>query len=107
MKQQDKTFQGTISRRGEGFSAAEIPNNSHIAQVVKEAVKNVTGKVLQPSGAAYGTDARTFINEAHIPAVIFGPGDPAAAHTYDESIAISQVVDCSKILALTSLTLLT
>ena len=107
MKQQDKTFQGTISRRGEGFAAAEIPNNSHIAQVVKEAVKNVTGKILQPSGAAYGTDARTFINEADIPAVIFGPGDPAAAHTYDESIAISQVVDCSKILALTSLTLLT
>jgi len=107
MKQQDATFEGIISRRGEGFSAAEIPVNSYIAQMVKEAVKKVTGKLLQPSGAAYGTDARNFINDAHIPAIIFGPGDPASAHTYDESIAISQVVDCSKILALTSLTLLT
>lgn len=107
MKQQDATFEGIISRRGEGFAAAEIPVNSYIAQVVKEAVKKVTGKLLQPSGAAYGTDARNFINDAHIPAIIFGPGDPAAAHTYDESIAISQIVDCSKILALTSLTLLT
>jgi acetylornithine deacetylase/succinyl-diaminopimelate desuccinylase-like protein len=75
--------------------------------VVKKTVKTVTGMTLQPSGAAYGTDARNFINDAHIPAVIFGPGDPAAAHTYDESIEISQVVNCSKILTLASLTLLT
>jgi len=106
IKQQDETFEGTISRRGEGFDAAEIPVDSYIAQVVKEAVKKVTGTILQPSGAAYGTDARNFINDAQIPTVVFGPGDPAAAHTYDESIAISQVVACSKILALTSLTLL-
>jgi succinyl-diaminopimelate desuccinylase len=106
IKQQDETFEGTISRRGEGFDAAEIPVDSYIAQVVKEAVKKVTGTIPQPSGAAYGTDARNFINDAQIPTVVFGPGDPAEAHTYDESIAISQVVDCSKILALTSLALL-
>ncbi|MCW4038989.1 MAG: M20 family metallopeptidase [Candidatus Bathyarchaeota archaeon] len=106
IKQQDETFEGTISRRGEGFDAAEIPVDSYIAQVVKEAVKNVTGKIPQPSGAAYGTDARNFINDAHIPTIVFGPGDPAEAHTYDESIAISQVVVCSQILTLTSLKLL-
>jgi succinyl-diaminopimelate desuccinylase len=106
MKHRDETFEGTISRRGEGFDAAEIPVDSYIAQVVKEVVKKVTGMIPQPSGVPYGTDARNFINDAHIPAVVFGPGDSAAAHTYDESIEINQVVACSKILILTSLTLL-
>jgi succinyl-diaminopimelate desuccinylase len=107
MKEQDAAFEGTIRRRGDGFAAAEISVDSPIAQVVREAVQQVTGIILSPSGAAYGTDARNFINDAHIPAIIFGPGDPAAAHTYDESIVVSQVVACAKILALTSLTLLT
>jgi succinyl-diaminopimelate desuccinylase len=107
MKEQDAAFECTIRRRGDGFAAAEIPVDSPIAQVVTAAVQQVTGTTLSPRGAAYGTDARNFINDARIPAIIFGPGDPAAAHTYDESIVVSQVVACAKILALTSLTLLT
>lgn len=106
MKKRDNDFEGKIRRRGEGFAAAEIPVNSFIAQVVKENVKKITGIILGPSGAAYGTDARNFINDAKIPAIIFGPGDAADAHTYDESVEIRQVVDCSKILALTIINLL-
>lgn len=106
MRAQDQDFEGKIRRRGEGFAAAEIPVNSFIAQVVKEKVKRITGKMPEPSGAAYGTDARNFINDAQIPAIIFGPGDAADAHTYDESVEIRQVIECSQVLALAIIDLL-
>jgi succinyl-diaminopimelate desuccinylase len=106
MQTRDPDFEGKIRRRGEGFAAAEIPVNSFIAQIVKENVKRITGKTPEPSGAAYGTDARNFINDAQIPAIIFGPGDAADAHTYDESVEIRQVVECAKTLVLTIINLL-
>jgi acetylornithine deacetylase/succinyl-diaminopimelate desuccinylase-like protein len=48
-------------------------------------------------GAPYGTDASS-LAEAGIPAVVFGPGDIAQAHTKDEWIEIEQVEIAAKTL---------
>jgi acetylornithine deacetylase len=45
----------------------------------------------------YGTDAST-IAESGIPAIVFGPGDIAQAHTCDEWISIEEVEQASDIL---------
>jgi acetylornithine deacetylase len=45
----------------------------------------------------YGTDAAK-IAEAGIPAVVFGPGDIARAHTCDEWVPLEEVVQASEIL---------
>jgi acetylornithine deacetylase len=45
----------------------------------------------------YGTDAST-IAEAGIPAVVFGPGDIAQAHTKDEWVDLAQVEQAAEIL---------
>jgi acetylornithine deacetylase ArgE len=47
----------------------------------------------------YGTDAST-IAEADIPAVVFGPGDIAQAHTCDEWLDLDQLEQASEILYL-------
>jgi acetylornithine deacetylase len=52
-------------------------------------------------GVTYGSDLRLFTNHANIPAVLYGPGDVANAHTVDEFIEIDEVVMATKILALT------
>jgi acetylornithine deacetylase len=39
-----------------------------------------------------------FLNEAGIPAVCYGPGDIAQAHTADEWIAVSDIVTCADVL---------
>jgi acetylornithine deacetylase len=51
-------------------------------------------------GVTYGSDLRLFTNHARIPAVLYGPGDVANAHTVDESIDIDEVVTATKVLAL-------
>jgi acetylornithine deacetylase len=45
----------------------------------------------------YGTDAST-IAQAGIPAVVFGPGDIARAHTCDEWVPLDEVEEASEIL---------
>jgi acetylornithine deacetylase len=45
----------------------------------------------------YGTDAST-VQEAGIPAVVFGPGDIAQAHTKDEWVELAQVEQAADVL---------
>ncbi|MCU0704410.1 MAG: M20 family metallopeptidase [Fimbriiglobus sp.] len=45
----------------------------------------------------YGTDAST-IRQAGIPAVVFGPGDIAQAHTKDEWVELAQVEQAAEVL---------
>jgi len=48
-------------------------------------------------GVPYGTDAST-VREAGIPAVVFGPGDIAQAHTKDEWVELAEVEKAAEIL---------
>jgi acetylornithine deacetylase len=45
----------------------------------------------------YGTDAST-IASAGVPAVVFGPGDIAQAHTKDEWVELAQVEQAVEVL---------
>jgi acetylornithine deacetylase len=60
------------------------------------AVASVRGKH-EVTAVPYGTDAST-IAAAGIPAVVFGPGDIAQAHTCDEWIDLDEVESASEIL---------
>jgi acetylornithine deacetylase len=51
----------------------------------------------QVHAVPYGTDAST-IAAAGIPAVVFGPGDIAQAHTIDEWVSLDEVEQASEIL---------
>jgi acetylornithine deacetylase len=48
-------------------------------------------------GVPYGTDAAT-LSAAGIPAVVFGPGDIAQAHTRDEWVSLAEVEQAAEIL---------
>jgi acetylornithine deacetylase len=58
-----------------------------------DAVKGVHQTITVP----YGTDASA-IAQAGIPAVVFGPGDIARAHTCDEWVPLAEVEEASEIL---------
>lgn len=88
------------------FEPAETPANCLVTEVLKDCVEKITGTVGAPYGTRFSTDVRNFINDAMIPAVAWGPGDPSRAHTTDEFIEIDQVVKAAKILILTATKLL-
>jgi acetylornithine deacetylase/succinyl-diaminopimelate desuccinylase-like protein len=45
------------------------------------------------------TDARFYVNEARIPAVVLGPGSLAVAHTADESVELAELVTAARVYA--------
>lgn len=61
----------------------------------------VSGEGAAIEGVTYGSDLRLFTNHAGMPAVLYGPGDVAHAHTVDEFIDIEEVITATKVIALT------
>jgi len=93
-------------KRTQLYEPAEIPVKSEIAEVLRRNTQEITGKIRKPYGFIASSDVRNFINDAKIPAVTWGPGDLSQAHTFDESVEIKEMIDASKILALTAYDLL-
>lgn len=105
MEIQDPEFKWEIKRL-KVYEAAEIPRSSEIARIMRKNVEEITGEMPEPYGTAFSTDVRNFINDAKMPAITWGPGDPGIAHTFDEYIDVKQIVNSVKILVLTIIDLL-
>lgn len=76
IEEQDPEFKWKLER-GTVFDISEIPGNHPLVRIVKKNVKKVTGEAPKPYGTLFSTDVRNFINDAGIPAIAWGPGDPA------------------------------
>ena len=50
-------------------------------------------------GVTYGSDLRLFTNQAHIPSVLFGPGDVRLAHAANEYVAIEEIMFSTEVIA--------
>ena len=72
-------------------------SNSPFADRLAAASTSVTGRPTNRLAVPYGTDAST-IALAGVPAVVFGPGDIAQAHTKDEWVELAQVEQAAEIL---------
>lgn len=76
----------------EWTDAAEVSADTDIVRLAADAVEAATGARPELVGFTGITDARFYINEAHIPTVICGPGSLTVAHTADESVAVDELV---------------
>jgi acetylornithine deacetylase ArgE len=74
----------------------EVSEESGIVQKLSLAIKAILGEVTTES-AQYATDAGVY-NEQGIPAVVFGPGNIARAHTEEEYIETDQLHAAAKII---------
>ncbi len=76
--------------------ALSSEGSEELVRLLGRAIKEVKGSC-EVIAVPYGTDAAT-IARAGIPAVVFGPGDIAQAHTCDESVPLDEVEEASEIL---------
>ena len=79
--------------------AAETTGDSAIAALVRDAIAAETGAPPPFVGFTGITDARFYINDAHIPTVIAGPGSLSLAHTANESIGVEEMVVAARVYA--------
>jgi succinyl-diaminopimelate desuccinylase len=76
----------------EWTDAAEASPDTDIARIAADAVASATGARPELVGFTGITDARFYINQAHIPTVICGPGSLSVAHTANESVPFDELV---------------
>ena len=69
---------------------------------LKKAIKTVKTVEPQIIGLPFYTEAAIFVKALNIPACIIGPGDIAQAHSADEFVKMSEVIEAARIYALTA-----
>ena len=79
--------------------AAEADARSPIAVACRAAVATEIGEEPPDEGMTGITDARFYLNDAGIPAVLLGPGSLGVAHTANESVATEDLVTAARIYA--------
>jgi succinyl-diaminopimelate desuccinylase len=79
---------------------SEVDPEEEIVKVSVEAIQNVTGK--RPLLRVFSgfTDSRFYINQCHIPTLIFGPGGVDQSHATDESVEVDALVQAAHIYGL-------
>jgi succinyl-diaminopimelate desuccinylase len=79
---------------------SEIDPEEEIVRIGVEAIQEVMGK--KPSLRAFSgfTDSRFYINQCHIPTLIFGPGGVDQSHTTDESVEVEALIHAAHIYGL-------
>jgi succinyl-diaminopimelate desuccinylase len=77
----------------EWTEAAEASADTAIARIAVDAVTAVTGARPGFVGFTGITDARFYMNQAAIPTVICGPGSLTVAHSANESVPVTDLVD--------------
>lgn len=82
------------------FESGQTPQDSPIVQAVSACHAQTFGQPPVVQGVTYGSDLRLFTNHGDTPAVLYGPGDVANAHTVDEYVDLEEVVAATKVLAL-------
>ncbi len=83
------------------FESGETDKSAPILRELAACHEAIAGEAPELQGVTYGSDLRLFTNHARIPAVLYGPGDVANAHSVDEFIELAEVLTATKILALT------
>ena len=81
------------------FEPGQTPLASPIVQALGEAHAQVAGTPPKVHGVPYGSDLRLFTEHGGVPAVLYGPGDVAFAHTVAEHVELDEVFRCAKVLA--------
>ncbi len=82
------------------FESAVTDLDSTLLASLGVAHRSVTGTEPGVHGVTYGSDLRLFTNDAGMPAVLYGPGDVAHAHTVTEHVLISEILDAARTVAL-------
>lgn len=85
---------------GGQFAPCETAADARIVSVVRGAAADLHLSGGEVVGVPYGSDLRHLVNTGRTPGVLFGPGDIGEAHCENESIAVQDLVDGARAVAL-------
>ena len=81
------------------FEPGQTSLDEPIVAALSEAHARVMGRPPIVQGVPYGSDLRLFTVHGGVPAILYGPGDVALAHTVEERVELEEVFQCAQALA--------
>ena len=81
------------------FEPGQTSLSEPIVAALGHAHTSVVGRAPIVQGVPYGSDLRLFTEHGGVPAVLYGPGDVALAHTVEERVELEEVFQCARVLA--------
>jgi len=91
-----------VTWNGGQFASGAVPAGHPLPDWVRDAAAAVTGAEPPERAAPYGSDLRLYA-AAGVPTVHYGPGQMRFAHAPDERIAVTEVAQVARVLALLAL----
>jgi acetylornithine deacetylase len=85
---------------GGQFASGQVDPSSALPALVAGAHEAVTGVRPRAGGVPYGSDQRLYTGLGGVPTLLYGPGDVAHAHSPDEHVEITEMVDVARALVL-------
>ncbi|MDE2783645.1 MAG: ArgE/DapE family deacylase [Gemmatimonadota bacterium] len=85
---------------GGQFAPCETAADARIVSVARSAARDLGVGGGEVVGVPYGSDLRHLVNTGRTPGVLFGPGDIGEAHCGNESIAVQDLIDGARAVAL-------
>lgn len=89
----------TVELTGGRFSSSRVPADHPLPVSLAAASSDVLGRAPEFHGEPYGADMRLLVHHGDTPTVIFGPGDKRLAHSANEWVSTTEVIDCARVLA--------
>ncbi|MDE2751405.1 MAG: ArgE/DapE family deacylase [Gemmatimonadota bacterium] len=85
---------------GGQFAPCETAADARVVSVARSAARDLGVGGGEVVGVPYGSDLRHLVNTGRTPGVLFGPGDIGEAHCENESIAVQDLIDGARAVAL-------
>lgn len=79
------------------FEPGETATDAAILKELEACHHGLLGSQPKTHGVSYGSDLRLFTRYAEMPAVLYGPGDVAVAHTANEWLPLDELVHAAEI----------
>lgn len=105
-KQAVEPFEYELFSTGEVAGNIDTPPDEPMVSMAQKALEDLINTARPLTGYAQTSDGRWFARDG-IPIILFGPGDPAMAHSTDEFIEIEQLIEATRFLTLFGLRYLT
>ena len=88
---------------GGQFHPASTSTDERIVATVAESHLATAGQAPLVEGVTYGADMRLLTNVAHMPTVLYGPGDVRRSHRPDECVPLAEMLTATRTLIVTAL----
>jgi acetylornithine deacetylase/succinyl-diaminopimelate desuccinylase-like protein len=99
LQSQDPLFQ-YLMEEIDFAEPSEVNPEEEIVKIAVHAIQEATGRKPMLRAFSGFTDSRFYINQCHIPTLVFGPGGVDQSHTTDESVEVEALVQAARIYGL-------